>query len=86
MTGFEEIFEFDDFKTIAQMRSINYPEIKELISRKTYNQIIDDIYRVGIIGNTGQRTRFAFRGDSEPDYYSKFIFHSALYNVLAIKT
>jgi len=85
LTGMREIFPFSNFKTTLETRASSYPEIGELVRRKTPNQLIDDLYRVGILGNTGPKMRFAFRGDPEPDYFSDFIVHPALHNVLTIK-
>jgi hypothetical protein len=84
LTGFKEPFSFDRFKQLSTAKSFEYKEIAALLKRKTYNELIDDLYRVGIIGNTGLKMRFAFRGDLNPDYYCNFCFHPALDNVLAI--
>ena len=57
----------------------------EQTSKKKLGDLLNHLYSLGIIGNCGDRTRFAFRGDNKliVDYDMKV--HDALWNHFAIK-
>jgi hypothetical protein len=47
--------------------------------------ILSVLYRVGIIGNTGERVRYSFRGDDELVIEGKMKIHDPLWNYFSIE-
>lgn len=63
-----------------------YTEVKSLLAKYTLGDILSSLYKVGIIGNTGEKVRFAFRGDDEILFDKKLKIHDPLWNYLSIGT
>lgn len=87
--GKKQIWEFIELKSDIFNMADNYPHIKELINRFSIDEILSDLYRVGIIGNIDRtkspsRMRFVFRGDAEILFYQEIYLHNALLAHLSI--
>lgn len=78
-------FTFHDLTATADERKKIYSEIKQLLKTHTLGDIISQLYKVGMIGNTGQRVRFSFRGDDDVLLDKKMKIHDPLWNHLAIE-
>lgn len=78
-------FSYNEIELHAKKRSELYDNVASLISKKKLGDLLNHLYSLGIIGNCGDRTRFAFRGDNKliVDYDMKV--HDALWNHFAIK-
>lgn len=63
LQGFESPFIFEDFKTTVQDKSEDYDEVADLIKKHRPAKILHSLYDIGVIGNSGERVRFAHRGD-----------------------
>lgn len=61
-----------------------YPEINKLLNKKMIGPILNDCFKIGIIGNGNERVRFAFRGDDSLDLMQPIQIHRALWEYLAV--
>lgn len=87
--GGKQVWKCSEFNQYVLSMAENNSNIKSLIERFSINDILDDVYRVGIIGNINKKTspykmRFAFRGDSERIQEQDIYLHNALLAHLCI--
>jgi hypothetical protein len=61
-----------------------YSSVSELLSKYRLIDILTHLYKVGIIGNTGDTVRFAFRGDPDLILEQDMKIHDALWNFLSV--
>lgn len=62
-----------------------YSDIDVLLNKFKLGDVLSVLYRIGIIGNTGERIRYAFRGDDDILLDKKMKVHDPLWNYLAIE-
>lgn len=62
-----------------------YTDLDNLMKKHKLGDILALLYKVGIIGNTGQNVRYAFRGDDELVIQNKMKVHDPLWNYLSIE-
>lgn len=62
-----------------------YSDVDLLLSKHKLGDILSLLYRVGIIGNTGQKVRYSFRGDDELVIENNMKIHDPLWNYLSIE-
>lgn len=78
-------FSLNDFsRRCGEMQKI-YDDVESLLSTRKPATILSDLYTIGVIGNTGEKMRYAFRGDAKLLLTQNMTIHLALWNVLAIK-
>lgn len=87
--GQKQIWNYSEFKQHVLHIADKYSNIKNLIEKFSIDDILDDLYRVGIIGNINKKTsppkmRFVFRGDSERVQEQDIYLHNALLAHLSI--
>jgi hypothetical protein len=63
-----------------------YSDLDQLLNKHKLGDILSLLYRVGIIGNTGQKVRYSFRGDDELVIENNMKIHDPLWNYLSIET
>lgn len=78
-------FSFVDFTARCEAKSKLYNSVKELLKKQQIGDILSNLYRVGIIGNTGQKMRFSFRGDDELVLEKAMTIHQALWSFLSVE-
>jgi Cdc6-like AAA superfamily ATPase len=67
--------------TIKEM----YTNVELLLSNHKLGEILSNAYRVGLIGNSGKKYRFAHRGDDEILLEKQMMLHRALWASLSIE-
>lgn len=84
--GVKQHFTFNYIRERQEEIKQLYPEIEKLLSTYSIQEIISDLYRVGVIGNNENgRIRFSFRGDDEILLEQTCFIHNALKAHLSIK-
>lgn len=63
LMGIKCPFDYTDIKKIAENKKEFYTEVESLLAKYRLPDILNNLYKVGIIGNDGERVRFSFRGD-----------------------
>ena len=72
------------FEKASRARTM-YSDVDQLFSKVKLADILEHLFRVGIIGNTGKNSvRYSFRGDEGLIIDKKMTIHPALWNVLSI--
>lgn len=61
-----------------------YAVVDKLLKDHKLGEILSNLYRVGLLGNTGEKIRFAHRGDDEILLEKKIMVHQALWPFLSI--
>lgn len=63
-----------------------YEDVDQLLIKHRIGDILSLLYKVGIIGNTGQKVRYSFRGDDELVIENSMKIHDPLWNYLSVET
>lgn len=85
LTGVRCPFTYDSISVKAQKAQSIYKDTEILLNKYKLADILDHLFRLGIIGNTGRNAnRFAFRGDEELLIEREMTVHPALSNVLSV--
>lgn len=72
-------FSLQDLKTQVSGKAELYSEVKSLLEKHSVTNILEDLYRVGVIINTvSGKVRSSFRGDSKVILEGRFFVHRAL--------
>lgn len=85
MYGLKGVFSLNDITVACDEKRKIYPEVDAVLSKHRLAAVLASIYRVGIIGNTGSKVRFSFRGDDDILLDKPMRVHDALVNFLAIE-
>ncbi|WP_399628605.1 P-loop ATPase, Sll1717 family [Sporosarcina sp. SG10008] len=83
--GISNPFTFEQIKQRSQELSDLYSELSELLEKNKLGSILSDCYRIGVIGNTGQKVRFAYRGDDEIMLDKQIQLHRSLWPYLQVE-
>lgn len=84
LTGFYSPFSAQDFhKRVLQLSDV-YTSVSSFNKRHKPGDVLNVLYRVGVIGNTGERVRFFCRGDNDFDITKPIKIHNPLWNFLSI--
>lgn len=78
-------FTFNEFRNICDHKKEIYTDVETLFKKHKPADILSLLYRVGLIGNTGQKVRYSFRGDDELVLESNMKIHDPLWNYLSIE-
>ena len=85
LMGLTSPFSLNDFnKKCNEIKEI-YGDVEKLLEKRKPADILSDLYAIGVIGNTGEKMRFAFRGDNKILLTHDIVVHGALWNVLSIQ-
>src|SRR5690606_16214865 len=79
-------FTFHEFLTVCDNKKLLYSDVEALFSKRKPADILSLLYRVGLIGNTGTKVRYSFRGDDELLLENNMKIHDPLWNYLSIET
>lgn len=78
-------FTFTELKLRCEEKREMYKTVDSLLSKHKLADILSNLYRIGVIGNTGQKMRFSFRGDDELIIENKMTIHQALWGCLSVE-
>ncbi len=62
-----------------------YSALDDLLKKYKIGDLLSHLYNVGIIGNTGEKIRYSFRGDDELIIENMMKIHDSLWNYLSIE-
>ncbi|MCM1219229.1 MAG: hypothetical protein NC548_32510 [Lachnospiraceae bacterium] len=77
-------FSFIDIDRKCSSKKQYYDSVDKLLAKYKLADILSNLYRIGVIGNKGERMRFSFRGDDELLIERPMTIHPALWNYLSI--
>lgn len=69
---------------IAQLGKF-YPRMPELLNSERLTQMLNKLYELGIIGNTGKPMNFVFLGRTALDLLGKMVIHTPLRNYFSVQ-
>lgn len=69
---------------IDYIRTI-YSDVNCLLSKYRIGDILSHLFKLGIVGNTGENMRFSFRGDDELIIENSMTIHNSLWNYLSLQ-
>lgn len=78
-------FNFNEFTKICLEKKEIYSDVELLLKDQKPADILSILYRIGLIGNTGSKVRYSFRGDDELVIESSMKIHDPLWNYLSIE-
>lgn len=85
LMGIKCPFSIEEINLKANRGKDLYKGVEKLLSNHKLADILEDLFRIGIIGNTGRRSvRYSFRGDVGLLIEKNMTVHPALWNVLSI--
>jgi hypothetical protein len=84
LTGISCPFTYDEILEKAEAAKKNYSPVRKLLSGYNLSDVLIHLYNIGIIGNTGDAVRYAFRGDPDLLLEEKMKIHDALWSYLTI--
>ncbi|MFM5258427.1 P-loop ATPase, Sll1717 family [Aeromonas sp. 602200] len=84
--GFKQYFSFVELRERAETQSELYMEVSDFLKQRKVQEVLSDLYRVGVIGNYKEKQfRFSFRGDDEILLEQQCFVHHALKAHLSIQ-
>lgn len=84
LTSLKCPFTFNQILDVSETKRKYYSDVDQLLNKYKIGDILSILYRVGIIGNTGQKVRYSFRGDDELVIENKMKVHDPLWSYLSI--
>lgn len=78
LIGIGPIFSLDFFTERLMEKASYFKSVKILQEKHQPIEILEDIYRVGVIGTDGRWKRFYFKGDEDFDCTANFVIHYPL--------
>ena len=85
LTDIECPFTLNSISVISDSKKELYSDVDMLMQKHKLGDILSVLYNIGIIGNTGQNVRYAFRGDEGLVLESKMKVHDPLWSYLSIR-
>lgn len=79
-------FDYAEITQKADSAKEMYEMTNNLLSKYRLSDILNHLYKVGIIGNTGDLVRFAYRGDADLIIENQMKIHDALWNFLSVES
>ena len=78
-------FSLNTISEKAMSNRLLYSDVDSLLGKYRIADILDNLYDLGVIGNTGKNSmRYSFRGDDGLLLDKNMTIHPALWNVLSI--
>lgn len=84
LIGIKCPFDINSIRKKADEAEKLYASVETLLSKNRLSDILSHLYKVGIIGNTGDTTHFAYRGDPDLLLENPMRIHDALWNYLSV--
>jgi energy-coupling factor transporter ATP-binding protein EcfA2 len=85
LTSIKCPFAYGEIVQAGEKKREYYNELDNLLNKYKMGDILSVLYRVGIIGNTGERVRYSFRGDDELVIEGRMKIHDPLWNYFSIE-
>ena len=86
LLGLKCPFTINSIESVIESKRRIYDDVDKLLKKYKLADILSNLYRVGIIGNTGNRImRFSFRGDDELIVENLMTIHQAFWNYLSLQ-
>lgn len=85
LTGVKVPFTLAEIVMEAEQKKGLYNEVETLLNENKLPSILSILYNLGIIGNTGEKVRFAFRGDDSLLLTKSMKIHDALGNYFSVE-
>lgn len=79
-------FNLHEISVTSDKKREHYTQVDSLLKHHRLGDILSLLYKVGIIGNTGQKVRYSFRGDDELIIEKNMKVHDPLWNYLSIES
>ena len=92
LSGITCPFTMDDLRSKAEREAGLYANAAKVLSEKTLPELVDLLFKFGIIGNVRDRegrsgrARFVAYGEDEPDVFGKFAVHYPLRSMFDVRT
>lgn len=83
--GIKSPFTLNEITLIVDQKKLLYKDVEDLMEKFKLGEVLSLLYKVGVIGNTGERVRFEFRGDNDVLLEKPMKIHDALWNYLSIE-
>lgn len=83
--GIKNPFYYSTLKEHVEKIREMYTVVDKLLDKHKLGEILSNAYRVGLLGNTGEKVRFAHRGDDEILLEKQIMIHQALWSFLSIE-
>ena len=77
-------FSIDQLIEHANKQAQYYQCVESFLEKYSHGELLEHLYRLGIIGNVGKHYRFAFRGDDQLNITQNMSVHNALWNYFSI--
>lgn len=74
----------DIAKKIDNIKTL-YTDVDNLLKSYRIGDILSHLFKLGIVGNTGENMRFSYRGDDELIIENSMTIHNSLWNYLSIQ-
>lgn len=84
LIGIKSPFGINEIRKKADAAKEFYASVETLLSKYRLSDILLHLYKVGIIGNTGETMHFAYRGDPDLILENPMKIHDALWNYLSV--
>ena len=85
LRGLPYAFTFEEIKERSNQHRNIYHNLDSLLKKHDLVNILEKLYTLGIIGNTGDNVRYSFRGDDGLILTNKMKIHDPLWNYLAVE-
>jgi hypothetical protein len=79
-------FSYNDITIECDRKKKMYDIVAKVLEKYHLGDILSAIYKIGIIGNCGERVRFSFRGDDDILLEKPMKVHDPLWNYLSIES
>jgi len=86
LTALKCPFNLHELLMFCDEKKKNYTKVEQLLNKYKLGDILSHLYKVGIVGNTGQKVRYSFRGDDELVIENSMKIHDPLWNYLSIES
>ena len=86
LTAIKCPFNYGQISHASQEKRKLYSDVDILLQKHKLGDVLSHLYKVGIIGNTGAKIRYAFRGDDELVIDNNMKIHDPLWNYLSVET
>ncbi|MBX3163690.1 MAG: hypothetical protein KF900_04370 [Bacteroidetes bacterium] len=85
LTALKCPFTLNQITVVCDEKTKIYSDLEDLLKKYKLGDILSHLYKIGIIGNTGEKIRYSFRGDDELVIENKMKVHDPLWNYLSIE-
>lgn len=85
LTNLKSPFTINEISSECDNKKVYYSDLELLLNKYKLGDILTHLYKIGVIGNTGEKVRYSFRGDDELVIELPMKVHDSLWNYLSIR-